>query len=216
VFVDLGQGDCPSTGLAVTITDGDGLFLFSGLRDGSYCVSIDAERGQNAAILSPGEWSYSGIGKDGGQSLSLLSSEVRTDIDFGWDFEFLPLPESIVQNCSDAVKFVDDLTVPDDTKMVPGEVFTKTWRLVNSGSCSWTADYELVFVGGDRMEAPGSVPLADFVAPGTPFDMTIYLVAPINPGIYRGEWNLRNTKGQLFGAGSRANKPIWIQIIVSE
>jgi len=38
----------------------------------------------------------------------------------------------------DLAKFIDDVTVPDDTSYTPGATFTKTWRIKNEGSCTWT------------------------------------------------------------------------------
>ena len=37
----------------------------------------------------------------------------------------------------DAATFVSDVTVPDGTSFNPGDTFTKTWRLSNSGSTTW-------------------------------------------------------------------------------
>ena len=34
-----------------------------------------------------------------------------------------------------------DITIPDDTKMQPGQTFTKVWRLQNIGTCTWTNAY---------------------------------------------------------------------------
>src|SRR5688572_33446410 len=43
----------------------------------------------------------------------------------------------------DWVAFIKDVTVPDGTQLSAGEVFTKTWRLQNRGTCTWTPDYML-------------------------------------------------------------------------
>ena len=37
-------------------------------------------------------------------------------------------------NCDNA-DFVTDITIPDETVIEPGEDFTKTWRLKNTGTC---------------------------------------------------------------------------------
>src|SRR5688500_301085 len=34
----------------------------------------------------------------------------------------------------DAAKFVTDVTIPDGTKLISGESFTKTWRFINIGT----------------------------------------------------------------------------------
>ncbi|HEX2992837.1 MAG TPA: NBR1-Ig-like domain-containing protein, partial [Anaerolineales bacterium] len=38
--------------------------------------------------------------------------------------------------------FVDDVTIEDNTQMDPGETFTKTWKVQNSGSCAWDAGFK--------------------------------------------------------------------------
>ena len=48
-----------------------------------------------------------------------------------------------------------DVTIPDDSIIVAGEGFTKTWRLQNGGACSWTRDYQLIWVSGERMADGG-------------------------------------------------------------
>ncbi len=62
----------------------------------------------------------------------------------------------IVLPCNSA-GFVKDVSVPDGTEIAAGAKFTKTWRLVNSGTCTWTTAYDLVFVDGSAMGAPAAV-----------------------------------------------------------
>ena len=52
-----------------------------------------------------------------------------------------------------------DVTIPDDTVIPAGQSFVKTWKLVNTGTCTWTTAYSATFFYGDRMGAPESVPL---------------------------------------------------------
>ncbi|MBC8497139.1 MAG: hypothetical protein H8D37_05710 [Chloroflexi bacterium] len=109
-----------------------------------------------------------------------------------------------------------DVTIPDGTDMDPGESFTKTWRLKNGGSCTWTSGYNLVFVSGDNMSAPASVQLTSgTVAPGAEVDVSVDLVAPNNPGVYRGYFKLRNPGGVVFGWGDQS-KSFWVEIEVVE
>jgi hypothetical protein len=109
-----------------------------------------------------------------------------------------------------------DVTIPDGTEIEPGETFTKTWRLENGGTCTWTSGYELVFVRGDQMGAPPEKQLTTgTVAPGELIDVSVELVAPADPGNYRGYFKLRNTEGVLFGWGDQ-NKPFWVDIVVPD
>src|SRR5215211_5720715 len=71
-----------------------------------------------------------------------------------------PLAASPTPSCRDSAIFVEDVTVPDNTRLTAGEEFTKTWKLQNTGSCTWT-DYTIAFVSGDRMDAPDSVPVPE-------------------------------------------------------
>ena len=109
--------------------------------------------------------------------------------------------------------FIKDVTVPDGTEMTPGQTFTKTWRLMNIGTCTWTTGYSLVFIEGDLMGASATVPLAAQVAPGQMVDLSVDMVAPTTPGTYKGYWKLRDDKGVIFGIGP-ANEAFWVEIRV--
>lgn len=111
----------------------------------------------------------------------------------------------------DLVHFVSDVTVPDGTQADAGQVFPKTWRLRNAGSCTWTSGYDLVFHSGDAMGAPAAVQLTSgTVAPGATVDVTVNLTAPGSPGTYKGFFKLRNGSGVVFGMPG----PFWVEIKV--
>lgn len=118
-------------------------------------------------------------------------------------------------NC-DRIKFVSDVTIPDGTSLNPGVAFTKTWRIKNAGTCTWTPGYSLVFQSGDQMSGPDSVSLPRKVAPGQTIDISVSLVAPGSAGTYRGAWQMRNANGRLFGTGSATDSSIWVQIKVNK
>jgi hypothetical protein len=113
--------------------------------------------------------------------------------------------------------FVRDVTVPDGTDFAPGATFEKTWRLENTGACTWDSSYSLVFVDGDAMGGPAASALtAGTVPPGGEIDVTVQLTAPESPGSYRGNWKLRNPAGVLFGLGSDGDREFWVEIDVIE
>ena len=119
--------------------------------------------------------------------------------------------DAAASTCTDDSEFVADVTVPDGTYFAPGAVFRKTWRLRNSGSCTWDDSYRLAFLTGDRMSGPRSAPLGDqdlrpdtlglfpTVPPGEEIDLSIMLIAPESAGTYRGQWQLFSTDGSPFG-----------------
>jgi len=105
-----------------------------------------------------------------------------------------------------------DVTVPDGSTFAPGETFTKTWRLKNRGTCSWSPDYFLVFYGGDQMGGTTAVRLLANVGPGQTVDVSIPLTAPASTGHYTGYWMLRNPAGIMFGSGDKAEKAMYVDI----
>jgi len=115
----------------------------------------------------------------------------------------------------DRAHFVSDVTVPDGTVFAPGATFTKTWRLKNTGKCTWTTDYTLVFSTGDQMGGISSMNIPSSVAPNQTIDLSVNLTAPTSNGNYRGYWLLKNAAGRVFGIGVAGNKPFWLAIGVS-
>ena len=93
VQVDLGPGACPSTGLAAASTGPDGVYSFSDLAPGDYCVSVDALSPTNSVVLIPGGWSFPVRDVEPVLAdLTLGAGEEASDVNFGWDFQFLPSP----------------------------------------------------------------------------------------------------------------------------
>ncbi len=114
-------------------------------------------------------------------------------------------------------RFVKDVSIPDGTKLEPGEDFTKTWRLKNTGSCAWTSGYDIVFSGGDAMGAPAAVQITSgTVQPGNNVDVSVDLTAPNAEGTYRGNWQLRDPSGVIFDIENSPTGLFWVEIKVKE
>jgi len=107
-----------------------------------------------------------------------------------------------------------DVTIPDDTRLVPGEEFTKIWRLINLGTCEWSSGYAMVWFSGDIMGAVREQPFLSTVPPGETIDYAVDMTAPAVPGLYSGYWMLRSPSGDLFGIGPNGNSPVWVRIQV--
>lgn len=114
----------------------------------------------------------------------------------------------------DEARFVSDVTIPDGTEFLPGATFRKTWRLRNTGSCTWTSGYAIVFDSGNAMGAPASVSIPGNVPPGSTVDVSVNFVAPPSPGDYTSNWKLRNSAGVTFGLGATGANPFWLKIKV--
>jgi hypothetical protein len=113
------------------------------------------------------------------------------------------------------VKFISDVTVPDNWETTPSDHFVKTWKLQNTGSCTWTSGYSLVFDHGDQMGAPASQQLTPgTVAPGGTIDVSVSLVSPDVAGTYQGYFKLHASDSSTFGIGADANTALWVKIVV--
>lgn len=125
-----------------------------------------------------------------------------------------PTEEATVAETSagvcNSVFFVADVSIPDGTQINAGDDFTKTWRLRNAGTCTWTTDYDLVFDSGDAMAGPAAQALSASVAPGAEIDISVVLTAPAAEGDYLGNWKLRSDSGVVFGLPG----PFYVEIEV--
>lgn len=126
----------------------------------------------------------------------------------------VPASPTVTPIPCDWAQFVSDVRVKDGAEFTPQSVFTKTWRLKNTGACTWTTDYDLIFVSGDQLDGPDAVALPKSVKPGETIDLSVQLTAPSAKGDYRGNWQLRNASNKSFGVGPTANKTFWVDIEV--
>jgi uncharacterized protein affecting Mg2+/Co2+ transport len=82
--------------------------------------------------------------------------------------------------------------------VTPGQTFTKTWRVQNTGSCAWAAGYKFSLVGGDAMGGQ-TVTLTTSVAPGSSYDISVPMTAPSKSGKLTGSWRMSDAAGVYFG-----------------
>ena len=125
------------------------------------------------------------------------------------DTEVINKPARPVEEpeCQLGLQFVDDLNLDDHNMqsppiMSPGQPFTKSWRVRNVGTCPWEADYSLVYVNGNRVEASmaaAPLPVGRIVQPGETIDLSLSLIAPVVYGAYQGFFQMRDNTGKLFG-----------------
>lgn len=109
------------------------------------------------------------------------------------------LPTVIVDpSCEPSARFVEDVTVPDDTLYNGGVAFRKVWRLENDGECTWEPGVTWTHIGGALLgaESPVGVELAE---PGRIVDVSVDMVAPTSPGTYTSFWRLRRPNEEFFG-----------------
>lgn len=111
----------------------------------------------------------------------------------------------------------------DGAKFKPGESFLKLWIFSNSGGCTWTDKFSIIFVGGTNF-ADGTIfyfhDIFDMPDIGFPnrakVEMLLSMEAPALPGHYIGYWMLRDENGNLFGVGGLGDEVFWIDIYVRD
>ena len=124
------------------------------------------------------------------------------------------VPTVVPPVCLNGMKFVADVTYGDNNMknppfVTPEEGFVKIWRIENTGTCTWTPNYRLMYAYGNTAAAkmngqPLNIPAN--VAPGQTVDLSITLIAPKEPLTYQGFWQIENEKGVRFG------QTIWVDI----
>jgi hypothetical protein len=116
--------------------------------------------------------------------------------------------------CNQAA-FVSDVTIPDNTQMAKDNDFTKTWRIKNTGTCTWDDDYTVVFSSGKNLASKSSYDLPETVSPGETVDISIPMSAPNENGTFKSYWVIRSDTGATFGVnGSGGNAGIAFFVII--
>jgi hypothetical protein len=128
---------------------------------------------------------------------------------------FIPITPTNTSNptpCNKA-QYVSDVNFADGTEVTVGTNFTKTWRITNIGSCTWTSGYKIIYVSGDQMGAPAETTLTSgTVPPGATVDISVQLKAPSTAGTYRGYFRIKSSDNIVFGIGSSGNDAFWVEI----
>jgi ABC-type amino acid transport substrate-binding protein/heat shock protein HslJ len=119
-------------------------------------------------------------------------------------------------SCINDMAFVSDVTYPDNNmksppEVTPGQVFVKTWRVKNTGTCTWVPGYQLAYAYGNTPAAQMGgqpVPITSPINAGATVDLSVTLTAPKTPGTYQGFWQMNDANKQAFG------QTIWVGVTV--
>lgn len=112
------------------------------------------------------------------------------------------------------VGHVTDVNYPDGTYFNKGMFFTKQWSITNIGTGTWTEDYKIVFVKGNDVDAPVSIPLGRVLSPGQSMTISVDLHAPVDVGTYTAYFMLQTPDGKNFGIGPNFDEPFWVKFYV--
>ena len=120
-----------------------------------------------------------------------------------------PEPSATANDCFNLM-YIEDVTIPDGTNLKPGETFTKTWLVQNTGGCAWRPGFTFQHFGGDAMRG-NTVVLTEAIPTGAKRELSIQLVVPsgIN-GIIESAWRMADETGVFFG------DTLTVQILVGD
>jgi hypothetical protein len=110
-------------------------------------------------------------------------------------------------NCVNRYTYVSDVSFPDGTEVARAQAFTKTWRVRNSGTCTWGQGYVLVYVRGQAMANVSSIAVPT-TAPGATADLSVPMTAPGTAGTYESFWALKTPGGYALTPN------LWVNIVV--
>ena len=117
-----------------------------------------------------------------------------------------PTPESVsappggqpASDCTNILKFVSDITIPDGTSAKIGEAMEKKWEVENAGTCNWVTGYTLRLVAGGSLGANPEQALFPALA-GAKATIQMNILAPTAPGDYKSAWQAFSPDGKPFG-----------------
>jgi hypothetical protein len=114
-------------------------------------------------------------------------------------------------------KFVTDVTYPDDTVVKSGVAFTKTWKIQNTGSCTWDAKYKLVFIRGEQMDGPSPADvITTSVKPGDSVELSVPMKAPAKNGTHFGIWQLYDEAGKPVKMADGTPEELSVKIVIQD
>ena len=119
-------------------------------------------------------------------------------------------------DCNRAAIILETSTA-DTSRVRPGSSIAKSWKIKNSGTCTWAAGYRAVFRGDSQLNAPDVLPIGDApVLPQSELDLSVTLLAPEKPGIYQGRYRLLAADDQPVYLENGQDNFLWINLTVLE
>ncbi|XP_061415747.1 protein ILRUN isoform X1 [Lethenteron reissneri] len=132
--------------------------------------------------------------------LDMANWNLQAAIGAYYDFE----TPNIVTPC---MSFIKDVTIGEGESIPPNTIFTKTWRIQNSGTECWPAGVVLKFVNGHQFGPVSCVPV-QALEPQHMADVSVDMTSPGPPAMYQGQWRMCTANGLFFG------DVIWVIISV--
>lgn len=113
----------------------------------------------------------------------------------------------------DKSTFVRDVSIPDGTKILVGQKFTKIWEIRNVGSVVWVNRFlerQGLTGGPGRLKSPSRVRVPHTL-PGQCCQIKVQLIAPPLPGSCYAEWKMVDPNGTILLPNQ---KPVYVSVDV--
>lgn len=185
------------------LVDGELMLAGSGLHAQQHVLLLPPDAPLLAAQVNDALVAMQADGTLAGLAEQYLGVPAGIPSPAGNDLPIRPPAAADTAACLDAMEWLAAEPSAEPPVRLPGERFIQSWRVRNTGTCTWDGSYRLVAAPGELL-APvmASIPAAlqKPVPPGVTVEWRVPLTAPLAPGLYRGVWQLQNPAGTAFGA----------------
>lgn len=113
-----------------------------------------------------------------------------------------------------AMDFISHVTYVPGSVVEPNTSFYKSWYVENTGSCTWSPDFSIVYHSGFQLGGKSPLILGTTVFPGQRVILTVLLFSNPQPGTYESNWWLESANGTNFGFGENQDQPLSAVIVV--
>ena len=103
--------------------------------------------------------------------------------------------------CINKAELIRSLTLNDYASLTPNSLYAKVWEVMNTGTCTWTSDYRVVFDSGDPFFDSSDIFIPTEVKPGETVEIRYNFYAPSDVKVYEGYWILQDAQKNKFGLG---------------
>lgn len=113
-------------------------------------------------------------------------------------------------------KFVSDVTILDNSKLVGGSKVVKIWKLKNVGQTAWPSGTLLVKLPSSNFDCADSIPLSDkdLPAPGCEVSVRLPITVPTKPGKHVATFRLSTRRSGVEAKSHFFGQKIWVSFIV--
>jgi len=115
----------------------------------------------------------------------------------GTQYTATPIASSLGVGCNN-LQLRQSSTEPEGP-FLPGQSFRQNWQVINNGTCDWLLNFQLEFVGGDKLGETTTVRFGKKNEPGGWTTLSVGLHAPNRGGTFKSTWQF-STGTTRFGA----------------